>query len=106
MNDKANRNYNSPEGITIVPQVLIMIAHYWAKGKTIAEAWKNLQGYSGLTLRQMKRDSHIIYTVFDYTADDESEKEEKEVCTYINEMGSICYHQDYPPITIVEHKRK
>ena len=106
MNTQTERLYNAPNETTVTMKVLIMIKYYWASGETIAAAWKSLQGFSGLTVREMKRDKHLIYAAFNVKANDESNDDDLTVNTYVSEMGSICYHKDYPPFLIHEHKIK
>lgn len=94
--------FNAPTGAKVEPVILVMIQYYWARGETIAEAWKKLGEISGRTVASLKRETHLIYSAFDYITDDE----ETTVKSYINDMGSTCYHKDYPPSIIVEHKAK
>lgn len=94
--------FNAPDGAEVKPVILVMVQYYWGRGETIAEAWKKVSEVSGRTVAKLKRDSHLIYSAFDYITDDE----ETTVKTYINDMGSTCYHRDYPPTIIVEHKAK
>jgi len=92
--------FNAPEGVTIIPGVLIMINHYWARGATIGEAWINVRKESCKTVAQMKKGQYLVHAIFNYKTDDD----ETTVFTYVNNMGSLCYHKDYPPHLIDQKK--
>lgn len=98
-------NFNAPEGAQVKPVILVMIQYYWGRGETIAEAWQKVSDVSGRTVASLKRETHLIYSAFDYIVDGDDDHE-MTVKTYINDMGSTCYHRDYPPTVIVEFKAK
>lgn len=101
MEKQTKRNkFNAPEGVTIVPGILIMAEHFWGRGSTIDDAWKSLQKEKGGTVARLKKQAHLIYSVLHY----KSENKDDSVFTYINELGNICYHRDYPPHLI--HTKK
>lgn len=68
------------------PKILIMRQHYYGKGATVTEAWKSLRSVSGYTLRQLKKEPWVMYFGHDT----------KEVPFWINGMGSICHHVNFP----------
>jgi len=74
---------NAPDG---TPKILIMRQHYYGKGKTVTEAWQSLKDVSGYTLRQLKKEPWVMYFGHDT----------EEVPFWVNNMGSICHHVDYP----------
>jgi len=92
MNNERNL-FNAPDGVKIIPGVLIQVNHYWGRGATIGEAWLKVKEQCGSTVARLKKDRYIVYAIFNYKTDDD----ETTVFTYINEMGNICYHRDYPP---------
>jgi len=69
-----------------VPKILILRQHYWGKADTIPEAWKQLSKVSGYTVRQLKREPWVMYSVNDYG----------DVPVRVDGMGSICHHERYP----------
>lgn len=93
--------FNAPEGVKIIPGVLIMVQHYWGRGKTIEAAWRSVQKEKGGTLASLKKETHLVYAVLHYIVEGD---EEKTVRTYVNEMGGVCYHRDYPAHLISEKK--
>jgi hypothetical protein len=74
-------------------RIMIIIPHYWGKGDTITEAWKQVKKESGKTLRSMKSDRHQIYVCWDT----------EDVSTSLDEFGfNITYPDGYPPVKIEE----
>ena len=73
-------------------RILIVVPHYWGKGDTIDEAWTEVKKESFKNLRELKRDQHQIYVVWD--TDD--------VKTHVNDMGGLCWPSDHKPIKIHE----
>jgi len=94
--------FNAPKGVDIIPGILIMIQNYWGRGRTIDEAWNNVRSEAGGTLAQLKKQTHLIYSVLHY----ESKKKDETIFCHVNAMGSLCSHVDYPPHLIAEHKTK
>lgn len=77
-------------------KIMVVIPHYWAKGGTIDEAWRNVRDIAGGTLREHKKDKHIIYVCFD--------KEDGSISTYLDDLGmNVSYPSGFPPIVI--HKK-
>jgi hypothetical protein len=71
-------------------KVLIMVPHYWGKAGTIREAWQQVKLESGANLRDLKRGPWVIYAITDTDT----------VKARVDEMGLLCYHEDYPPTVI------
>ncbi len=92
--------FNAPEGVKILPGILIQINHYWGRGKTIGAAWKSVQKEVGGTIASIKKKPYLVYSVFHYIAPDEKDT----VRTYVNEMGGLTYHMNYPPHLIDKKK--
>ena len=103
MENQKRRLFNAPEGTKVVPKILIMVRYYWGSADTIENAWKRVNQESGVSVARMKRESHVIYSCFDYINEND---DELTVTSYINEMGAICYHRDYPPTVIHQYKKK
>lgn len=85
-----------PKVTGVAPKILIMRQHYWGKAETIPEAWKQLSKVSGYTQRQLKKDPWVMYHGTDTD----------QIPFYVNEMGSVCHHADYPIHEIDNHLPK
>ena len=70
--------------MTKTPKIIIVVPHYWGKGDTITEAWKNVKKESYKNLRELKSGPHAIFLGFD-TEDAKFQ---------VNNMGSLMYPSD------------
>ena len=100
MTDETNL-FNAPEGVKIIPGIIVQVNHYWGRGLTIGAAWKNVVKEAGRTVAYHKKNGYLIYSVMHYVIEG---NEEMTVRNYINDMGQICYHKDYPPHLIDQKK--
>jgi len=80
---------------TGTPKILIIVPHYWGKGSTIAEAWRQVKKASYKNLRDLKRGSYAIYSGHDTEA----------VKLAVDDMGWVRHDKDFP-ITEIEVVRK
>lgn len=76
-----------------MPKLIVIVPHSWGKGDSLTEAWKNVAKHAGTTVAKAKRGQHLVY----FGHDTES------VPIYVNEMGALCHHADYPA-TLIDQK--
>lgn len=62
--------------------IIVVIPHYWGRGKTVKEAWARLKQERSMPMRELQKKPHQIYAVF---GTDEA---------FIDEMGSLRYPKE------------
>lgn len=83
----------APDGLK--PKVIVIVPNAWGKGDTLADAWSRAASHAGKTIAGAKRGEYLVYFGHDT----------EEVPLYLNEMGALCHHQDYPA-TLIDSKEK
>jgi len=81
---------------TIKLRVLINVPHYWGKGDTLAEAWKNVCSESCKTKTELRRGWFRVYAVAD----------KGDAKSRIDEYGRFLTPVGIPPVVIESGERK